>query len=293
MRKATATFCTAMLIAMVLTTACRRHSDGKPTNAVYYWRTTLTLSAKERAFLEQHQIEKMYCRYFDVVIDDPADGPHPNATLTFADSLPAGLEIVPTVYITEDCMHQRHEGLAEKLVGRIVQMNRTNGIEGVGELQLDCDYTSRSRHMYYDFLSEVRREAGQHGMRLSATIRLHQLSMPAPAVDYGVLMLYNTGDPRLFEERNPVLDIRDVRRYADQLPAYPLPLAAAYPVYRWERVVEGMPIAHEVAATEILQVKALAEEKRPALRQTIITYCLDEENIDRYNPETYEAIYHH
>ena len=57
--------------------------------------------------------------------------------------------------------------------------------------------------------------------------------------------------------------------------------------------MQGVRIEHTVEANEILEVKALAERKRPELRQTIITYHLDEENIDRYKPETYEAIYHH
>ena len=286
-------FCLWWLTACLLLAGCRQQEYTEEGNAVYFWRTTFSLSTGEHQFLADHHISRIYCRYFDVVDDERSDEPHPNATLAFIDRFPAGVEIIPTVYITEDCMHEHHEGLARKVVDRIVQMNRTNGVEGIGELQMDCDYTARSRQTYYDFLSEVRREAQAQGMRLSATIRLHQLSMSAPPVDYGVLMLYNTGDPRHFEERNPVLDIRDVRPYARQLPSYPLPLAAAYPVYRWVRQVQGVQIEHEVDADEILQVKALVEEKRPSLCQTIITYCLDEDNIDRYNPQTYEAIYHH
>ncbi|MCR4914741.1 MAG: hypothetical protein K6A96_03205 [Prevotella sp.] len=281
---------------LLMITGCRQQEYMEQRNAVYYWRTTLRLSAAERQFLDDYKIEKVYCRYFDVVMDDYMQMPRPNATIAFGSDerqLPAHVEIVPTVYITEDCMHQRHDSLAARLVGRILQMNETHGIEHVRELQMDCDYTSRSRQNYYDFLEEVRRLADEHGLTLSATIRLHQLQMAPPPVDYGVLMLYNTGDPRRFEERNPILDIRDVQPYAEHLPHYKLPLAAAYPVYRWIRDVQGVRIEHTVEADEILEVKALAERKRPELRQTIITYHLDEENIDRYKPETYEAIYHH
>ena len=35
------------------------------------------------------------------------------------------------------------------------------------------------------------------------------------------------------------------------------------------------------------------EAERKDLSQTIITYHLDEDNINRYKPETYEEIYHH
>jgi len=271
-------------------------------NAVYYWRTELRLDSMERAFLEQYHINKVYCRYFDVVMRAPSDSlqgttdslaPMPNATITFRDTLPPGIEIIPTVFIVENCMHTKPEGMAKKLVQRIVQMNETNDIKGVKEIQIDCDYTSRSRKTYYDFLEEVRREAQAHGMRLSTTIRLHQLSMKVPPADYGVLMLYNTGRPDNFPERNPILDIRDVNPYLRWLGDYDLPLAAAYPVFLWERTIHGVHIEHVADEHEILQVKQAVERNRGELRRSIITYDLETDNINRYKPETYEKIYSH
>ena len=261
-------------------------------NSVYYWRTEWRLDSTERAFLTQYHINKVYCRYFDVVLNDDSQ-PMPNATIAFTEKVPQDLELVPTVFITENCMHQRHEGLARKLVERIVQMDETNDIPKVQEIQIDCDYTRRSRQTYYDFLSEVRQEAEKHHLRLSTTIRLHQLSMSAPPVDYGVLMLYNTGDPQKFQERNPILDLRDVQPYLRYLSDYPLPLAAAYPVFLWQRDIYGVRVEHVVEDSVILQVKAAVEKKRSALRHTILLYHLDHDNINRYNHETFESIYRH
>ena len=283
---------------VLLAQACSRQADGGALpsggQAAYYWRTDLHLDSTERAFISRHHISRLYCRFFDVVSDsDDGSNPHPNATITFSDTLPKGLELVPTVYITENCMHQRHDSLAARVVQRVVQMCRTNGISGVSELQLDCDYTARSLQVYYDFLSEARRQAAQQGLALSVTIRLHQLQMKAPPADYGVLMLYNTGDPRRFRERNPVLDERDVQPYVRHLGSYPLPLSAAYPVYRWVRQVEGVRVEHTVSADVILRVKQMVEQQRPELSRHIIIYHIDEENINRYTPETYEAIFHH
>lgn len=279
---------------------CTQPIELPEENAVYYWRTDLRLDSTERAFLATYNIKKVYCRYFDVVINDTATGPMPNATIHFNDTLPDGIELIPTVYITENCMHQPHKGLAQKLVQRIKQMNETNDIKNVHEIQIDCDYTERSRQTYYEFLKEVRAAwLEQHNPDdtsthiLSTTIRLHQLAMEAPPADYGVLMLYNTGDPRKWTERNPILDIRDVSPYLKRLDDYPLPLAAAYPVYSWLRVIQGVNVVHTVEATEILQVKEAVEKKRQGLKRSIITYHLDKENINRYKPKTYEAIYHH
>jgi len=281
-----------MMLLLLAMTACQKQSSRKVLesgNAVYYWRTDVRLDSTERAFLAQYHINKVYCRYFDVVMNDDGE-PKPNATISFSDTLPDSIEIIPTVYITEDCMHQTHEGLAEKIVKRIRQMNETNDIPNVHELQIDCDYTLKSRKRYYAFLEEVRKLWGE---TLSTTIRLHQLAMPVPPVDYGALMIYNTGDPRKWQARNPILDFRDVEPYLRRLDGYSLPLAAAYPVFQWTYTVQGVRVDRTVEAEEILQVKRAMESERNDLNRLIITYHLDKDNIDRYKPETYEEIYHH
>ena len=258
-------------------------------NSVYYWRTDLRLDSTERVFLKQYDIKKVYCRYFDVVMGDNGAEPRPNATISFSDSLPDIVEIIPTIYITEDCMHKPHKDLAEKVVQRIRQMNETNNINNVHEIQIDCDYTSRSRKTYYKFLEEV---VKLWKSKVSTTIRLHQLSMPAPPVDYGALMVYNTGDPRKWQERNPILDYRDVYPYLKHLEQYTLPLAVAYPVYQWVRYIDNVRVEHTVEADVILKVKHAMEKERKNLSNSIITYHLDKDNINRYIPETYEEIYH-
>jgi hypothetical protein len=288
----------SILLVELLLAGCQKREELPECNAVYYWRTELRLDTAERAFLQQYHINKVYCRYFDVVMQPTtADGdslePMPNATIAFSDTLPEGVEIVPTVYITEDCMHKWHEGLAEKIVKRILQMNETNDIGSVREIQIDCDYTSRSRKVYYEFLEEVHSQLSIANAQLSTTIRLHQLQMAPPPADYGVLMLYNTGDPRKFAERNPVLDLRDVQPYVRYLDDYDLPLAAAYPVYCWQRTIHNVHIEHTVEADEILRVKQAVERERSDLSRTVVTYHLDKENIGRYTPETYEEIYEH
>ena len=234
------------LLLCLLMTGCSERQELTEGNAVYFWRTDLRLDSTEWTFLQRYHINKVYCRYFDVVIDEEGAEPKPNATIGFSSTLPDSIELIPTIYITEDCMHQAHQGLAENW-----------------------------------------------GQTLSTTIRLHQLSMEAPPVDYGVLMIYNTGDPRKWEERNPILDIRDVQPYLKRLDSYPLPLAAAYPVYQWVRMIRNIRIEHTVGADEILRVKEAVEKERSSLKNVIVTYHLDKDNINRYKPETYEEIYHH
>ncbi len=269
-------------------------------NAVYYWRTTFTLDSMEQAFLDQYQIRRIYCRYFDVVNQS---GPMPNATIRF-DQVPSShIEIVPTVFIMNECMQQRlltakdgtdgTDRLAEKIVSRVVQMNETHDLRNVREIQIDCDYTARNRELYYQFLTSARKYAKAHGLGLSVTIRLHQLSMPAPPADYGVLMLYNTGAPERFAERNPILDLRDVRPYVRYLEDYPLPMGAAYPVFLWQRTLHGVNIEHVADYDAIKQTKQLVEAERDDLRRLILVYHLENENIQRYEPKQYEEIFNH
>ena len=278
------------LLLCLLIAGCSEREELSESNAVYFWRTDLRLDSAEQAFLQRYHINKVYCRYFDVVMNEEGTEPRPNATIAFSSNLPDSIELIPTIYITEDCMHQAYQGLAEKIVKRIQQINETNDIRQVGEIQIDCDYTSKSRNTYYQFLEEVKQAWGK---TLSTTIRLHQLAMAAPPVDYGVLMIYNTGDPKKWEERNPILDIRDVQPYLKRLDDYPLPLAAAYPVYQWVRTIRNIRIEHTVGADEILRVKEAVEKERSSLKNVIVTYHLDKDNINRYKPETYEEIYHH
>ena len=270
------------LLLCLLTVGCNGRKGGaelEEGNAVYYWRTDLRLDSTERAFLKQYHINSL--------------GPMPNATLKFSDAMPIGVEIIPTVFIVENCMHQKPNGLARKIVDRILQMNETNDIKGVREIQIDCDYTARSRMFYYQFLEELRLVLSTVNYKLSTTIRLHQLSMKVPPVDYGVLMLYNTGHPMKFMERNPILDIRDVAPYLRYLEDYDLPLAAAYPVFLWHRIIQGVDIEHVATAEEILKVKSAVEKEREELKRCILTYDLETDNINRYKPETYEKIYSH
>lgn len=284
-----------LLGLLMISCGKQRYQDEslEQSNGVYYWRTDLHLDSTERAFLKQHHINKVYCRYFDVVMSDDGTEPKPNATIAFTDTLPDGIDLIPTVYITEDCMHKPHKDLAEKLVKRIMQMNETNHIGNVHEIQIDCDYTSKSRATYYQFLEQVRHHLSPTSYHLSTTIRLHQLSMPVPPVDYGVLMVYNTGDPRKWQERNPILDYRDVYPYLNKLAQYQLPLAAAYPVYQWIRNIQNVRIEHTVEAAELLKVKKALEKERPSLSKAVITYHLETDNINRYKAETYEEIYRH
>ena len=230
-------FLIATLLAMV---GCKpeRKAIDNPKPAVYFWRTTFRLDDVERHFLSDYKIKKLYVRYFDVVVNDKGLV-RPNATIEFKDSVPNGIEVIPTIFIVNNCVNNGIDTIAPLLVDRVLQMNETNDIKGVKEIQIDCDWTIKTQDAYFKFLEQVRQLLAEKGMKLSATIRLHQLSMTPPPVDYGVLMMYNTGELKNSKQRNPILDKRDVEPYIKYLAGYSLPLCAAYPNFGWQLLFTG------------------------------------------------------
>jgi len=239
----------------MLTTSCTTFGDTnltghEETNSVYYWKTVFHLDSADRAFINKHDIGRIYMRMFDVAHDNGAgtieNRTYPNATIRFdyddfyllKDSLD-DLEFVPVVYITLDAMKamENHEGvLASNIVTRIRNMCSYNAIHNVEELQLDCDWTKSTRQSFFTLCDSVRQDIEELGLpwRLSSTIRLHQLSQDPPPVNNGVLMVYNTGSFNDPDAQNSIIDAKDVAPYMKYLSRYPLHLDVAYPTYSWQ-----------------------------------------------------------
>ena len=258
---------TVLVLGILLAVSCSPHSMGEATpqqdsldvqearaiheecNSAYYWRTVFQLDSTERQFLQVHDVGRLYIRLFDVVEntllgDDKMRTEEivPNATISFKDSVPVP-HVVPTVYITTDALRRMggaRRDWAEKILTRVMNMCSYNGITGVEELQLDCDWTASTRGLFFSLCSDMKaamaaREDTRE-MTLSSTIRLHQLSQSPPPMDCGVLMLYNTGSFRKPGTNNSLLSYDDVAPYLDKLQDYPLHLDFAYPIYRWALV---------------------------------------------------------
>ena len=303
-----ATYITACLLAL-LASACGRTDGGGSRRSVYYWSTVLDIDSTKQAFIDRHGVNRMYVRYFDVVIGE--DGrPVPNATLRFRTGVPRGMEIVPTVYIVNDCMAADTTDLARLTLRRIMQMNATNDVGKVKEIQIDCDWTRRTRQRYFSFLRTLRRLAAAEGIEVTVTIRLHQLAESAPPVKRGVLMMYNTGDFTDISCGKPILDMRDAAPYLRHLADYELPLSAAYPIYSWRILFRGgryVGIMHRDDDLPVLQGDSIVTRapslddittaagavgsRRPDANSEIILFDLSRQNATRFKPDDYEKIF--
>lgn len=187
---------------------------------------------------------------FDVSVDNMTNDYDyrviPNATLSFGshprylmEEKLATTVFVPVVYITLEAIRESRgkEGiLASRIVERVKNMVSYNEIPNVEGLQLDCDWTPSTRKSFFALCDSVKAQFGRYNLpwNLSSTIRLHQLSSSPPPVDYGVLMVYNTGKFNDPDEPNSIISEKNVAPYLRHLASYPLHLDIAYPTYSWQ-----------------------------------------------------------
>jgi hypothetical protein len=298
-----------LLLCVGLLTSCCPVKHFVSMRSMYYWQTVFHVDSLEQQFLHEHDISCLYVRYFDVVPDD-AKGAVPNATISFEDKVPEGVEIVPTIYIVNDCMRQNVDSLPRLILRRILQMNETNDIAGVKEIQIDCDWTMQTQERYFSFMKTLQRLCHESGLQLSTTVRLHQLSLNAPPADRGVLMVYNTGDVTKLDVERPILDVKDVRPYLHSLASYKLGLSAAYPLFTWRVLFRGgkyvgimhsdddLPVlsgdtivVRQPSLDDILQTRNALNEERFDVHQEMILYDLSDKNIQRFNSKDYEKIF--
>ena len=295
------------VIGLFITTGCHREGT-KNVRSLYYWSTVFSVSDEQKEFIDRHEVSRIYLRYFDVVIDSK-DEVMPNATCIFKSSVPDSIEIIPTVFIVNEVMARDVDSLPELILRRVLQMSETNYVPKPKEIQIDCDWTQRTQKRYFDFLTHLHELTEAEGMTLSTTIRLHQLSLPVPPVDKGVLMVYNTGDVTRLDVDKPILDPQDIAPYIKWLPDYDLPLTEALPLFTWRvlfrggkfvgimhsddeyPVIEGDSIAvRQPEMDDIRQAKKMIES-REGIADEIILFDMNTNNISRFNDTDYEEIF--
>ena len=215
----------------------------------YFWRTVFNLDSLERGTLRANGVHTLYIRYFDVDWAATDTAPVPLAPIRF-DTAPVSYRVIPVVYIRERVFEKlppdQVSSFAAKVYALVSRIDSSAAATGPGtssalqpgplrpqEIQFDCDWTEGTRAEYFAFLRAYR---GLSRQILSATIRLHQVKFPGrtgiPPVDSGVLMYYNIGNIDGGDNRS-IYEKRIADRYMPALPAYPLPLDVALPIFSW------------------------------------------------------------
>ena len=205
------------------------------TSAFYHWKVAYNPTQSEKKLLQRLTVQKQYIHFFDVDWDPRTRQPVPKAVVQFRQK-PVGT-VVPVVFITNRTLGNLTPAalpeLSQRIMQLVVRLRKQNQLT-VKEVQIDCDWSTRTRDKYFTLLTRLKNDLR---CPLSATIRLHQIKYTdqtgIPPVARGMLMLYNVADWKQSGTRNSIYDADVVNSYLSYVPNYPLPLDVVMPLFRW------------------------------------------------------------
>ena len=214
--------------------------DRQISRSFYYWKSVFKLNAFEKQRLDSLKVKNIYIKFFDVDWDNTTNKPSPKAVVQFADSSFKQFNIIPVIFITNECIQKIDTAQVQNIAEKIMQLTKTiifnNGFKEIQEVQIDCDWTVSTREKYFALLKHIK--ALQPGAKLSATIRLHQIKFMGktgvPPVDEGLLMCYNMGNLKNPSTKNSIIETAELKKYTSNLSHYPLALDVALPLFEWK-----------------------------------------------------------
>lgn len=266
--------CSATLL---LAGACGRKEKRVVETAFYYWKSVYRLSASETRLMDKLSASRLYMKFFDVDWNETSRQPEPVALLQWADSMPPAREIVPVVFITNECLARTDSFQVPVLAGRLVKlvsdMVEKEHIGRVPELQLDCDWTEGTKDKYFQLLRIIKAAPFLKGRELTATIRLYQLKFSVktgvPPADRGLLMCYNMGNLKNPATQNSILEMQELQKYIANLGGYKLPLDLALPLFNWYVWFSDMKLKGLLYASQ-LPVALQGREKYVFAADTVV-----------------------
>jgi hypothetical protein len=229
---------------LLLVSACQ--PAPQPTQrAFFYWKTDFALGHFEQKSLDTLGCSRLYIKVADIGRDAATGHIVPYTLLHVSDTSGlGGRDVVPCIFLTNETFQHLDNQQLDWLADRVAEAlaSATDALphptEGWSEVLFDCDWTARTRGVFFLFLEKMRTRLPATTQR-SATIRLHQYHDPTatgvPPVERGLLMLYNTGDlERPDAQHNSIFDSSDVAIFLKKKGrSYPLPLDVALPVFSW------------------------------------------------------------
>ncbi|MFM6926186.1 MAG: hypothetical protein ACKOU7_11840 [Ferruginibacter sp.] len=239
--------------------SCKEKEHRQVSPSFYYWKTTLNLSDTEKQELESLHVKTIYLKFFDVDWNEVYKTPEPVAKLQAANipadplgKLSGSIRVIPTVFITNECIQKLDSADAGTLAIQICELIKFtrnsnqwlyhSSFADTSEIQIDCDWTASTKNKYFGLLTvlkeHIHKDDGGRKYRLSCTIRLHQVKFVSktgiPPVDRGLLMCYNMGNLKDPATKNSIIETEELKKYTGNLSGYPLPLDVAFPLFDWK-----------------------------------------------------------
>lgn len=205
----------------------------------YYWKSKCTIGETERAYFNQLGSKRLFVRLFDVDMEGGRAVPVGPIQSFRKDQLPSdSTKVIPVVFITNQTFYNYvNDTMVNKLAGNVgatIEHVMDAADVDYDEIQIDCDWTERTKVAYFRFLEKL---ATQSGRNISCTLRLHQIrdrkKTGVPPVSRGSLMCYATSNPMEGDTRNSILDMELLKAYTTNINDYPLDFDVILPIYSW------------------------------------------------------------
>jgi hypothetical protein len=235
-----------LLPVFIILAACS-HKAEHIEKAFYYWKNNeYELRGNEDTVVGKLGLQKLYVKFFEVSRDEMV-GNIPVAKtqiFQFDHFRPDSLTVIPTVYIDNQVFIKSSKQELDTLAKNVNYLVAKYYLEGVSmskmkELQIDCDWTPKSKGNYFYFLRQLKKESG---VTLSCTLRLYPYKYPdkmgVPPIDKVMLMCYNLLNPLKSETKNSILDTKELAAYLDAK-EYPLHMDVALPIFSWMQVYQN------------------------------------------------------
>ncbi|WP_228443016.1 hypothetical protein [Chryseobacterium nematophagum] len=226
-------FTIMVILSFVL--SCNKNQNHSYT--FYYWKTHLSLNKEEKKALKQSSTPYLYTRFFDV---DKVNGIfQPVAVITKDENFETDKKIVPVIFITNQTFLQISEEditfLAKNIFFLIQKKISSYHLTTHNEIQIDCDWTFKTKDDYFKFLKKLKEISGKE---ITCTLRLHQVKdkniSGIPPVEKVYLMCYSTSSPLENSDKNSILDVNILKSYLSKIEDYPIKnIEVALPIYSW------------------------------------------------------------
>jgi hypothetical protein len=235
------------MITMLFFSCQKQNKIENVERAFYYWKSDEShLNDAEYKILDSLKVEDLYVKLFEVKYDQtmgniPIAKTSVNNGYWYGSDLKKDtLNIIPTVFIKNEVFLKSKKDELDTLAHNVKYLvskyhkDRFRNYPDYNEIQIDCDWTIKSKDNYFYFLKELARVTKKD---LSCTLRLYpykyRTKMGVPPVKRATLMCYNLIQPFAERNKNSILDIKELETYLTVDKKYPIHLDIALPLFSW------------------------------------------------------------
>ncbi len=234
----------ALSLLMFCLISCKNKIENVE-RAFYYWKSdSWRIDDAEDSIINNTETKKIYVKFFEVEHNElMGNVPYSKNRVRFYNE---NIEIIPTVFIKNEVFTKSSlkdlDLLADNinfLISKITK-EEVDDVVKINELQMDCDWTLKTRDNYFYFLKKIKNISNK---KISCTLRLYPYKyrdkMGIPPVDSVTLMCYNLLNPLESKKQNSILDVDELSKYLNVSSKYPLHLDVALPIYSWIQVYQN------------------------------------------------------